>query len=200
MHAADTPQLTGLAGQIPMGATVIAVTDAGDDERYAPVRSMAGRLAGEVGGRVVLCHTGDGEQTGGARRPRLFFPPLDDEAGGRLHTGSRVRDLLLAEARGIAAAGIVVAVWLPREPGPTGIAEAVRATGAVVVLVRSRSARPAIIDRTLDHHASRIPVPVVAVGPDGACTLVRPLGSGAPAAHPMEPARSRGGTLVTAGH
>ena len=197
MPAADTSQLSRLVGQIPMGATVIAVTDDGTDERYAPVRGMAGRLASEIGGRVVLCHTGDGERTEGTRRPRLFFPAVDGEAGGRLHTGSRVRDLLVAEARGLAAAGIVVAVWLPGEPGPTGIAGAVRATGAALVLVPSRSARTAIVDRTLDHHASRIPAPVVAVGPDGACVLVRPLGSGSASVRPTERGRSREGRLVT---
>jgi hypothetical protein len=96
---------------------------------------------------------------------------------GRPHTGTRSQDLLLVEARDVAAPGLTVGVWLPSRHGPAGVAEAVEASGAVLVLVAARARRPAVLDRTLEYLAARVPAPVVAVAADGNWTPVRALGN-----------------------
>ncbi len=168
--------------RLPTGATVVAVTDAGDDPRYAPVRRLAALAAGRAAGSVVFCVAPACGASPPRSRPRLFFPPVEGPSAGRQHTGTRGADLLLAEARDVAAPGLGLAVWLPSRPGPAGVAEAVAAVGACLVIVPARASRRVAVDRTLEYLAARVPAPVVAVSPDGTWTRVSALGStvGAP--------------------
>jgi hypothetical protein len=168
--------LTELIVHIPTGATVIAVTDDGTDPRHAPARELAARAAVRVGGTVLFCVAPAHDTYPARSRPRLFFPPVDASPFGRPHTGTRSRDLLLAEARDVAAPGLTVGVWLPSRHGPAGVAEAAEATGATLVLVAARAHRPAVLDRTLEYLATRVPAPVVAVAADGSWTPVSDLG------------------------
>lgn len=168
-----------LSSGLPSGATVIAVTDDGAEARYGPVRELAARVARSVDGAVLFCVAPACDASPPRSRPRLFFPLA--EAGGpeRPHTGTRRRDLLQDEARTVAAPGLVVGVWLPSRPGPAGVSEAVAATGAALVLVPARARRVAVLDRTLEYLAARVPVPLVAVELDGAWSPVRALGGSA---------------------
>lgn len=172
-----------LAAALPPVGVVLAITDGGRDERYAPVRDAAARLASRSSGRVILFHAPPGPWDLGGRS-RLFVPPpaLDPAMPARSHTGSRMRDLFLLEASGIRRAGAEVAVWLARSTGPGAIAEAVTATGAGLVLVpadtpRGRPARRCV-DRTLAYYAARIPVPLVSVDQGGRIERVEPLATG----------------------
>jgi len=169
--------LTDLIARIPTGATIIAVTDDGADLRHAPARELAARAAVRVGGTVLFCVAPANVESPARSRPRLYFPPVDGSRLGRPHTGTRLRDLLLIEAREVAAPGLTVGVWLPSRHGPAGVAEAVEATGASIVLVAARDRRPAILDRTLEYLAARVPAPVVAVACDGSWTPITALGA-----------------------
>lgn len=168
--------LTDLIARIPGGATVIAVTDGGADPRHAPVRELAARAAVRVGGTVLFCVAPAHDLSPARSLPRLYFPPVDASPSGRPHTGTRSHDLLLAEAREVAAPGRTVGVWLPSRHGPAGVAEAVDATGAAMVLVAARARRGPVLDRTLEYLAARVPAPVVAVAADGSWTPVSALG------------------------
>ena len=130
--------------------------------------------------------------------PRLFFPPVDASPVGRPHTGTRTRDLLLTEARDVAAPGLTVGVWLPSRHGPAGVAEAVSATGASLVLVAARPRRGPVLDRTLEYLAARVPAPVVAVGADGSWTPVSALGEPVEAWWPRPRRRAASRGLSTA--
>jgi len=168
--------LTDLIRRLPSGATVIAITDDGTDPRHAPARGLAARAAVCVGGTVLFCVSPARDPSLPRARPRLYFPPVSASLAGRAHTGTRSQDLLLAEAREVAAPGLTVGVWLPSRHGPAGVAEAVEATGAALVLVAARARRPAVLDRTLEYLAARVPAPVVAVAADGSWTPVNALG------------------------
>lgn len=165
-----------LIARLPSTAAVIAVTDEGASSRYAPVRSLAARAALRVGGTVVFCVAPARDTSPPRSRPRLFFPPVAAPVVGRPRTGTREADLLLAEAREVAAPGLTVAVWLPSRHGPAGVAEAVTATGAALVLVPERASRTTVLDRTLEYLAARVPAPVVAVSADGSWRRVAALG------------------------
>jgi hypothetical protein len=166
-----------LVHRLPSGATVIAVTDDGADPRYAAVRQVAARAAARVGGTLLFCVVPARDPGTPRSGPRLFLPTIDPGVGERPHTGTRSRDLLLAEAREVAAPGLVVGVWLPSRHGPSGVAEAVDATGAALVLVPARrKRRPAVLDRTLEYLAARVGAPVVSVAPDGTWSRVSALG------------------------
>jgi hypothetical protein len=169
-----------LIASLPSAAAVIAVTDDGTDDRFAPVRALAAQIAGRVGGNVVFCVAPARDTSPPRSRPRLFFPPVGLAIAGRSHTGTRSRDLLLAEARGVARPGLGVRVWLPSRHGPAGVAEAVIATSAPLVLVPARTNRDKILDRTLEYLASRVPATVVAVAQDGSWREVRALGGAQP--------------------
>ncbi len=169
--------LVDLIRRLPPGATVVAVTDAGADPRYTPVRELAGLAAHGAGGSVLFCVAPARDASPARSRPRLFLPPVNGPEPGRQHTGTRAADLLLAEAREVAAGGPAVGVWLPSRPGPAGVAEAVAATGASLIVVPARSRRRAVLDRTLEYLAARVSAPVVKVAPDGAWAPVSPLGA-----------------------
>ena len=168
--------LTNLLARIPTGATIIAVTDDGTDPRHAPARELAARAAVRVGGTVLFCVAPAHDASPARSRPRLYFPPVDGPRLGRPQTGTRSRDLLLTEAREVAAPGLTVGVWLPSRHGPAGVAEAVDATGASLVLVAARARRGPVLDRTLEYLAARVPAPVVAVATDGSWTPITALG------------------------
>ncbi len=174
------PRLTAsdaeLIRPLPSGAAVVAVTDDGTDPRYAPVRRLAASAAHRIGGSVVFCVAPARDASLPRSRPRLFLPPVDGSVAGRDHTGTRSSDLLLAEARDVAAPGLTVAMWLPARHGPAGVAEAVAATGACLVLVPTRPRRRLALDRTLEYLAARVSAPVVAVSPDGTWASVVALG------------------------
>lgn len=163
--------LDALIAGVPSAATVVAVTDDGSDERYRPVREQAAQVAVGVGGTLLFC-VAPLRAAAARSRPRLFFPGSGE---GRPHTGTRARDLLAEEARAVTAPGLTVAVWLPSRAGPSGVAEAVLATGAALVLVPARARRANLLDRTLEYLASRVPAPVVAVAPDRSWRLVPAL-------------------------
>ncbi len=186
--------LADLIRRLPSGATVVAVTDDGADPRYAAVRQLAALAAHDAGGTVLLCVAPARLASPPRSRPRLFLPPVDGPAPGRAHTGTRAADLLLAQAREVAALGPTVGVWLPSRPGPAGVAEAVAASGAALVVVPARSRRRAVLDRTLDYLAARVSAPVVAVTPDGAWAPV--LALGAPAASAWPAPRTAGAKRV----
>jgi hypothetical protein len=181
--APTTSQAADLARLVPTGGLVVAVTDDGSDPRYEAVRDAAAELAAAAHGKVLLFHAPPGQSESGPIRPRLYFPVLDGTDGSttRQHTGSRQRDLLAHEATAIRARGVGVAVWLSGRAGPSGLAEAVSLTHAAVVLVAAERARPGVIRRTLDYHASKVAAPVVAVDPGGGLAEVRPLGGTRPA-------------------
>lgn len=167
----DSTSISALTIDVPSDATVIAVTDDGSDPRFAPVRELAARVAVSVGGNLLLCVAPPRGETHRAQS-RLYFPTRTE---GRAHTGTRTRDLLLDEARLLEAPGLTIAAWLPSRPGSAGVAEAVTATGAALVLVAARARRAKVLDRTLDYLASRVPARVVAVAPDGSWQPVRAL-------------------------
>ncbi len=169
--------LADLIRRLPSGATVVAVTDDGSDPRHAPVRRLAASAALLTGGTVLYCVAPVFDAAPAPARPRLYFPPVAGGAAGRPHTGTRSRDLLLAEALEVAAPGLTVGVWLPSRDGPAGVAEAVAATGAALVLVAARARRAGVLDRTLEYLAARVPTPVVAVAPDGSWAPVTALGA-----------------------
>jgi hypothetical protein len=171
----STAAIADLANSLAPGATVLAVTDDGAEPRYAPVRELAARIARRTGGSVLFCVAPTRDPAPQRAQPRLFVPPVGG-ATGREHTGTRSRDLLLAEARGVAAPGLAIAVWLPSRHGPAGVAEAVAATGAALVLVPARARRAGVLDRTLEYLAARVAAPVVAVDADGSWSTVRALG------------------------
>ncbi len=204
----DPASSAELGTLVPPGTVVLAVTDDGACDRYAPVREAAAAMAGAARGTVVLFHVPPGPVVQGGR-PRRFVPPAPDASGAaRAHTGSRKTDLLLAEAASIRASGAGVIVWIARTAGPSAIAEAVGATGPALVLVASESIRGCgtarRLDRTLDYYAARIPVPVLSVDRDGRLARVRPLGSG-PAGHSpnrvplLEALRGAGSRLAPTG-
>jgi hypothetical protein len=169
--------LLELIARLPSAATVIAVTDEGASPRYAPVRSLAAQAALRVGGTVLFCVAPARDDSPPRSRPRLYLPSIAGGPGGRPHTGTRERDLLLDAAREVAAPGLTVGVWLPSRHGPAGVAEAVAATGAALVLVPARACRAKVLDRTLEYLAARVPAPVIAVAEDGSWRSVRPLGA-----------------------
>jgi len=166
---------TDIALLIPAGGTVIAVTDDGSDPRCAAVRDAATRFAAITGARVLLYHSPPDRQALGARSPRLFVPDPAPVSAGRPHTGSRRRDLLLAETTAIHERGVDVAVWLAGQPGTAGIVEAVDLTSAAAVLVPAEKDRPGVINLTLAYRATKIAALVVAVGSDGSISPIRPL-------------------------
>lgn len=166
--------LAELIARVPSAATIIAVTDEGEHPRYAPVRGLAAQAALRVGGTVLFCVAPARDTSAPRSRSRLYFPPVGISEP-RPHTGTRERDLLLVEAREVAAPGLTVGVWLPSRTGPAGVAEAVAASGAALVLVPARASRPNVLDRTLEYLAARVPAAVAAVAPDGSWRAVRPL-------------------------
>ena len=174
--APSSPAIAELIARLPSAATVVAITDDGSDPRYAPVRELGAQAAVRIGGTLLFCVAGTRDDGPPRARPRLFFPPVDI-ALDRAHTGTRDRDLLLEEARAVAAPGLIVGVWLPSRHGPSGVAEAVAATGAALVLVPARGSRRAVLDRTLEYLAARVPAPLVAVALDGSWARVRALGT-----------------------
>jgi hypothetical protein len=183
--------LAGLVASLPSAATIIAVTDDGESPRYAPVRALAAKLALRVGGNVLFCVAPARDVSPPRSRPRLYFPSIDACRAGRPHTGTRARDLLLDEAREVAAPGLGIGVWLPSRHGPAGVAEAVMATSAVLVLVPARASRAKVLDRTLEYLASRVPAVVLSVAEDGAWHEVRALGAVQPWWNASSAARSR---------
>lgn len=174
--APSSSAITELIARLPSAATVVAITDDGSDPRYAPVRELGAQAALRIGGTLLFCVAGARDDGPPRARPRLFFPPVDLGVA-RTHTGTRDRDLLLTEARAVAAPGLIVGVWLPGRHGPSGVAEAVAATGAALVLVPARGRRRAVLDRTLEYLAARVPAPLVAVALDGSWARVRALGT-----------------------
>jgi len=175
MATAAASTFSDIAALIPAGATIIAVTDDGSDPRCAAVRDAATRFAAITGARVLLYHSPPDRQALGARSPRLFVPDPAPVGAGRPHTGSRRRDLLLAETTAIHARGVGVAVWLAGQPGTAGIVEAVDLTSAAAVLVPAEKDRPGVINLTLAYRATKIAALVVAVGSDGSISPIRPL-------------------------
>ncbi len=165
-----------LIARLPSAATIVAMTDDGSDARYARVRDLAAQAAVRVGGTLLFCVVVACDDPPPRARPRLFFPSVD-RGVGRPHSGTRSRDLLLEEARAVAAPGLTVGVWLPSRAGPAGVAEAVAATGASLVLAPARARRRQVLDRTLEYIAARVSAPLIAVAADGTCTRVRALGA-----------------------
>jgi hypothetical protein len=183
-RTASTAAIADLIEPLPSGAVVIAVSDEGVHPRFAPVRQLAALAALHVGGTALFCVDPTHDTSMPRPRPRLYLPPVDRPGLGRQHTGTRSHDLLLEEAREVAAPGLTVAVWLPSRHGPAGVAEAVAATNGAIVLVPARLARHGVLDRTLDYLAARVPAPVVAVSLDGQWTPVSALGGAADGAWP----------------
>ncbi len=176
---APTPQ------RLRPGSVLLVLTDDGADARYGRARGAAAVLAARAGASIVLYHVASGPASVDPGRARCFDPlaPGPAAAGpveGRLHTGSRRRDLLLDEARAIDALGVPVRVWLSRLAGPAGVAEAVRATGASLVLAPAEPLRVGAlctaVRLTLSYYASRLDVPLAAVDPDGSISVVPALG------------------------
>ena len=93
----------------------------------------------------------------------------------------------------MATPGLTIGVWLPSRHGPAGVAEAVAATEASLVLVAARVRRGPVLDRTLEYLAARVPAPVVAVRADGDWSPIRALGEpvGTPWPVPVERSRSK---------
>jgi hypothetical protein len=193
----SSTRLADLFGSVPSAATVVAVTDDGRDPRYAPVRALAAQAASRVGGSVLFCVAPAHDDAAPRTRPRLFLPPIDGSPTGRPHTGTRGGDLLLDEARAVAAPGLAIGVWLPSRHGPAGVAEAVAATGAAIVLVPERVSRGKVLDRTLEYLAARVPASVVAVGLDGSWRPVARLG-GTTAGWPVTSAAPAAGVALRA--
>jgi hypothetical protein len=166
-HGPATLQLP-LAGN---GGTIVAVTDAGDDPRYAVVRDAAVRLAVAVGGARILLFHEPGPLAPERGTARAFVA----DGRSREHTGSRAIDMLRDAVAAMRAEGLEVGIWLPPRPGAAALADAVIRVRADLVLMPAARRRPWSIDRTLEYRAARIPAPVVAVDIDGAMRAVRPL-------------------------
>ena len=169
---------------------ILAVTDDGREGRFGPVRDPAADLARRAAAQVVLFVSTAGDGSPDAGRPRLFDPLASSPGPGsgagskRRHTGARRRDLLHDEAAAIHARGFDVRVWLARRPGLAGIVEAVKQTGAAVVMVPAERDRSGVGGRvirlTLAYYAAHLSVLLVAVDVAGHMTLVVPLGSPQP--------------------
>ncbi len=179
------------AGIVPWtNRVILAVTDDGHEARFGPVRDAAADLARRVAAQVVLYLPPAGDGLPEAGRPRLFDPlagspgPGSQAGSGRRHTGARRRDLLRDEAVAIHSQGPDVLVWLARRPNLAGIVEAVRQSGADLVLVPAERDRSGVGGRvvrlTLAYHAAHLSVPLAAVDRAGRVALVAPLGSAQP--------------------
>ena len=193
-----------LVALVRPGGAVLAVTGDGTDPAYAAVRAAAVRVARPAFATVILYHAPASAGPAGGS-PRLFDPvgvAGDPAAGGessgpRVHTGTRRRDLLHAEAIAVRSNGPEVRVWLSRRSGPSGLAEAAAATGASLILIpaesdRRRSGRGRVIPLTLSYYAARVSAPLVAVRPDGSTMPVAPLQMAvAPLQMPVAPLQPR---------
>lgn len=179
----DPASVSGVARFVPSGGLVLAATDDGCDPRYESVREAAVEVALAAAARILLFDTSAASRSSGRTESRLFVPLAGPSGGhGRLHTGSRRRDLLLDQALAIEARSVAALAWLAGSPGPAGIAEAVERTGASIVLLPAELERSGVagrvIRRTLSYYACRVGAPLVSVEPTGRIRVVPPLGSG----------------------
>lgn len=177
-----TTSVSGVARLVPAGGLVLAATDDGRDRRYGSVREAAVEVALAAAARILLFDTSAPSRSVGRAQARLFAP-LAGAGGrpGRIHTGSRRRDLLLDQALAIEARSVGTLAWLAATAGPAGIAEAVQRTGASLVLLPAELDRTGVsrrvIRRTLSYYACRVGAPLVSVDLAGRLCVVPPLGA-----------------------
>lgn len=159
-----------------MTRTILLATDDGRDPAYGDMRESVLRWAASQEARVVLYDrsaesyfvdpypsgpwTADVE--GGPDR-RSLLEPQQLEMLGRHYLAEQVRS---ARGAGVSAGG-----WLPSRPGSRGMADAVSAVGADLVVLPASSSRPSLFDRvrgnTLDGFREALAVPVVVADQGG---------------------------------
>lgn len=152
-----------------MTRTILLATDDGRDPAYGEMREPVLRWAANQEARVVLydrsaesyfvdpypsgAWTADVE--GGPDRHALL-DPRQLEMLGRHYLAEQVRS-----ARG---AGVKAGGWLPSRPGSRGMADAVSAVGADLVILPASVSRPSLFDRvrgnTLAGFREALSVPV----------------------------------------
>jgi hypothetical protein len=164
-----------------MTRTILLATDDGRDPAYSEMREPVLRWAAGQEARVVLYDrsaesyfvdpypsgpwTADVE--GGPDR-RAALDPQQLEMMGRHYLAEQVRS-----ARG---AGVKAGGWLPSRPGSRGMADAVSAVGADLVILPTSVSRPSLFDRvrgnTLDGFREALAVPVAVADRSGISTDV----------------------------
>jgi hypothetical protein len=159
-----------------MTRTILLATDDGRNPAYGDMREPVLRWAASQEARVVLYDrsaesyfvdpypsgpwTADVE--GGPDR-RAVLDPQQLEMLGRHYLAEQVRS-----ARG---AGVKAGGWLPSRPGSRGMADAVSAVGADLVILPASVSRPSLFDRvrgnTLAGFREALSVPVVVADRSG---------------------------------
>lgn len=163
-----------------MTRTILLATDDGRDPAYGEMREPVLRWAADQEARVVLYDrsaesyfvdpypsgpwTADVE--GGPDR-RALLDPQQLEMLGRHYLAEQIRS---ARAAGVRAGG-----WLPSRPGGRGMADAVSAVGADLVILPTSVSRPSLFDRvrgnTLDGFREALAVPVAVADQSGVLTV-----------------------------
>ena len=159
-----------------MTRTILLTTDDGRDPAYVEIQEPVLRWAAGQEARVVLYDraaesyfvdpypsgpwTADVES--GPERGALL-DPQQLEMMGRHYLAEQVR-----AARGV---GVKAGAWLPSRPGVRGMADAVSAVGADIVVLPTSVANPSLFDRvrgnTLAGFREALSVPVIVADRSG---------------------------------
>jgi hypothetical protein len=165
---------------VPRGSVILVETDEGADPRYDAVRSSALRMARAAKASVVLYDRSSGSLFSDPYASGPWTADVDGPHGDRSLTVDELsglgREALRRQLVAAALAGVPARAWLARGVGAPAMADAVRRTGARLVVRAADAHRPSLLQRltrgtpTAYRRALRIAF-VVTVEPAGGVAL-----------------------------
>jgi hypothetical protein len=136
---------------VPRGSVILVETDEGADRRYDAVHQAALRIAQAAQGSLVLYDRSSGSLFSDPYASGPWTADVDAAHGDRSLSADELsalgRDQLRRQLVPAALAGVPARAWLARGLSASAMADAVRQTGARLVVRAASVGRPSLLQR-----------------------------------------------------